>query len=41
MELVWIVLGLLALDVAALLFAVDTRSGFQPPARSRAPVSRP
>ena len=40
MELIWIVLCLLALDVAALLFGVDTRSGFQPN-RSRAPVSRP
>ena len=41
MELIWIVLSLLAIDVAALLFAVDTRPGFQPTARSRAPVSRP
>jgi hypothetical protein len=41
MELIWIVLCLLALDVAALLFAVDTRPGFQPPVHSRAPVSRP
>ena len=40
MELIRIVLCLLALDVAALLFAVDTRPGFQPN-RSRAPVSRP
>jgi hypothetical protein len=41
MELIWIVLCLLALDVAALLFAVDTRPGFQPTARSGTPVSRP
>jgi hypothetical protein len=41
MELIWIVLCLLALDVAALLFAVDTRPGFRSTARSRAPVSRP
>ena len=40
MELIWIVLCLLALDVAALLFGVDTRPGFQA-SRSRAPVSRP
>jgi hypothetical protein len=40
MELIWIVLCLLAIDVAALLFAVDTRPGFQPQ-RPRAPVSRP
>ena len=41
MELLWIVLSLLALDLAALLFAADTRPGFRPTARSRAPVSRP
>jgi hypothetical protein len=41
MELLWIVLSLLALDVAALLFAIDTRPGFQASTRSRAPVSRP
>ena len=41
MELIWIVLCLLALDVAALLFAVDTRPGFRSTARSRAPVCRP
>ena len=29
MELIWFVLILLAVDVAALLFAVDTRPGFQ------------
>jgi hypothetical protein len=40
MELIWIVLCLLALDMAALLFGIDTRPGFQPD-RSRAPVSRP
>ena len=40
MELIWIVLCLLALDLAALLFGVDTRPGFQPD-RSRARVGRP
>jgi hypothetical protein len=37
MELIWLVLSLLAVDLAALLFAADTRPGFQPPARSRRP----
>jgi hypothetical protein len=32
MELLWIVLSLLALDLAALLFAADTRPGFRPTA---------
>jgi hypothetical protein len=45
MELIWIVLCLLALDVAALLFAVDTRLGFQPSrslgARESSLTSRP
>jgi|Tabmets5t2r1_1033131.scaffolds.fasta_scaffold45578_2 hypothetical protein len=46
MELIWIVLSLLAIDVAALLFAVDTRPGFQPTAPFRdapepSPTSRP
>jgi hypothetical protein len=40
MELIWIVLSLLALNVAVLLFGVDTRPGFRPD-RSRAPVSLP
>ena len=40
MELIWLVLCLLAVDLAALLFAADTRPG-RPTARSRAPVSRP
>ena len=40
MELIWIVLCLLALDVAALLFGAGTRPGFQPN-RSRAPLSGP
>jgi hypothetical protein len=40
MELIWIVLCLLALDVAAFRFGIDTRPGFQPD-RSRAPMSRP
>jgi hypothetical protein len=35
MELLWLVLGLLALDLAALLFAADTRPGFDHSARSR------
>src|SRR4029450_13677734 len=39
MELIWIVLCLLALDVAALLFAVDTRPGFPPPPRHRPPAA--
>jgi hypothetical protein len=29
MELIWLVLGLLVLDVAALLFAADSRPGLQ------------
>ncbi|HKP99531.1 MAG TPA: hypothetical protein VJ735_04310 [Actinomycetes bacterium] len=29
MELLWLVLSLLAVDLAALLFAADTRPGFQ------------
>jgi hypothetical protein len=29
MELIWLVLTLLAVDLAALLFAVDTRPGFE------------
>ena len=29
MELIWLVLALLAVDVAALLFGADTRPGFQ------------
>jgi hypothetical protein len=29
MELIWLVLVLLAVDVAALLFAADTRPGLQ------------
>ena len=28
MELLWLVLALLAVDLAAILFAVDTRPGF-------------
>jgi hypothetical protein len=35
MVLIWIVLGLLALDLAALLFAVDSRTGFEHSARAR------
>jgi hypothetical protein len=33
MELLWLVLTLLAVDLAALLFATDTRPGFQHTAR--------
>ena len=33
MELLWLVLTLLAVDLAALLFAADTRPGFQHSAR--------
>jgi hypothetical protein len=29
MELIWLVLALLAVDLAALLFGADTRPGFQ------------
>ena len=29
MELIWLVLTILAVDLAALLFAVDTRPGFE------------
>ncbi len=29
MELIWLVLSLLVVDLAAFLFAVDTRPGFQ------------
>jgi hypothetical protein len=34
MELLWLVLSLLALDLAAHLFAADTRPGFQHSTRS-------
>jgi hypothetical protein len=34
MELIWLVLGLLALDLAALLFAADSRPGFEHSSRS-------
>ena len=43
MELLWLVLSLLAVDLAALLFAADTRPGLQHSSRSRlvlAPASR-
>ena len=33
MEMIWLVLTLLAVDLAALLFAVDTRPGLQHSAR--------
>ncbi|HJU00772.1 MAG TPA: hypothetical protein VJ966_06130 [Actinomycetes bacterium] len=29
MELIWLVLALLAVDLAAIFFAVDTRPGFE------------
>jgi hypothetical protein len=29
MELIWLVLALLVVDLAAILFAVDTRPGFE------------
>jgi hypothetical protein len=35
MELIWLVVGLLVLDVTALLFATDTRPGFERSARHR------
>ena len=35
MELLWLVLSLLAVDLAALLFAADTRPGLQHTSRSR------
>jgi hypothetical protein len=35
MELIWLVLGLLAFDLAVLLFAVDTRPGFEHSSRPR------
>jgi hypothetical protein len=37
MELVWLILTLLAVDVAALLFAVDSRPGFEDTSRFRRP----
>jgi hypothetical protein len=33
MELIWLVLALLVVDLAAVLFAVDTRPGFEHSAR--------
>jgi hypothetical protein len=33
MELIWLVLTLLAVDLAAFLFAADTRPGFRHPSR--------
>ena len=35
MELIWLVLTLLAVDLAAFLFAADTRPGFQHSSRRR------
>jgi hypothetical protein len=35
MELIWLVLSLLAVDLAALLFAADTRPGLQHSSRPR------
>jgi hypothetical protein len=35
MELLWLVLSLLAVDLAALLFAADTRPGLQHSSRPR------
>ena len=39
MELIWLVLALLAVDLAAILFAADTRPGLEHSSRSR--VLRP
>ena len=33
MELIWLVLTLVVVDLAAFLFAVDTRPGLQDPSR--------
>ena len=33
MELIWLVVGLLVLDLAAVLFATDSRPGFERSAR--------
>jgi hypothetical protein len=47
MELIWLVLSLLAVDLAALLFAADTRPGLQHSSRpglhrrSRSVLHRP
>jgi hypothetical protein len=35
MEVIWLVLSLFALDLAALLFATDTRPGLEHSARAR------
>jgi hypothetical protein len=35
MELIWLVLALLVVDLAAILFAVDTRPGFEHSPRAR------
>jgi hypothetical protein len=35
MELIWLVLSLVAVDLAALLFAADTRPGLQHSSRRR------
>jgi hypothetical protein len=35
MALIWLVLGLLAFDLAVVLFAADSRPGFEHSARSR------
>jgi hypothetical protein len=35
MELIWLVLSLIALDLAAFLFAADTRPGLQHTSRRR------
>jgi hypothetical protein len=38
MEVIWLILSLLVLDLAALLFAADTRPGFE---HSRSRTHRP
>jgi hypothetical protein len=40
MELIWLMLSLLAVDLAALLFAADTRPGFDPSFHRRHSASR-
>jgi hypothetical protein len=36
MELIWLILALLVVDLAAILFGVDTRPGFERSPRPRA-----
>jgi len=40
MELIWLILAVLVVDLAAVLFAVDSRSGLEHSARPRVRLGR-